>query len=75
LPHQLQGLMLHLARLARVHQTAGQALGQLQLRVETLQQDCPAVRTGMRLVEGRDDRLAFGLESERDRGRNPFRVS
>jgi hypothetical protein len=52
--------MLHLARLARVHQAAGQPLGQLHLRVEALQQDRPAVRTGMRLVEGRDDRLAFG---------------
>src|SRR5206468_3671307 len=66
LPHQLQGLMLDLARLALVHQAPGQAFGQLQLRVEALQQHRPAVGTGMWLVERRDDRLAFGLESERD---------
>jgi hypothetical protein len=43
--------MLHLARLARVHQAAGQPLGQLQLRIEALEQDRPAVRTGVRHVE------------------------
>src|SRR5207247_9271480 len=66
LPHQLQRLMLHLARLALVHHTRRQPLRQLQLGIEALQQHCPAVRTGVRHVEGRDDRLRFGLESEGD---------
>ena len=64
LPHQFQRLMLHLARLAPIDQTPGQALGQLQLGIEAFQQHRPAVRAGVRHVEGRDDRLRFGLESE-----------
>ena len=66
LPHQFQRLMLHLARLAPVHHTRGQPLRQLQLGIQALQQHRPAVRTGVRPVEDRDDRLPFGLESERD---------
>jgi hypothetical protein len=66
LPQQLEGLMLHLARLASIGHTRGQPLRQLELGIEPLQQDRPAIRAGVRHVEEGDDRLLFGLESERD---------
>src|SRR6266849_626896 len=56
--------MLHLARLAPIHHAGRHALRQLQLSIEALQQHRPAVRTGVGHVEGRDNRLPFGLESE-----------
>jgi hypothetical protein len=73
LVRRFQGSVYAMA-LTRVHdpleaQELAQEVGAAPSRagdVEDLQQDRPAVRTGIGLVEGGDDRLAFGLESERD---------
>ena len=63
---QLLDLMADLAGLPPIEQAPRQPLGQAQVGVDALEQNRAAIRAGMRLIEPRDDRLAFGLESERD---------
>ncbi len=66
LPEQLERLVVDLARLTVVVEARGHALGQLQLGVDALQQDGPAVGAGMRLIEDGDDGLSFRIEVEPD---------
>ncbi len=66
LAEQLEALVLNLAWLPEIDEAARQALGQLELSVESLEQDRSAVRAGIGHVERGDDGLAFRLESERD---------
>ena len=66
LAEQLETLMLDLARLPEIDEAGRQAFGQLKLRIEALEQDGPAVRTGIGHVERGDDGLAFPLESKRE---------
>ena len=62
LPEQLERLMLDLARLPRIGQARGQALGQPELGIDPLEQDRAAVGAGVLRVEGGDHRLPFRIE-------------
>jgi len=66
LPEQLERLMLDLARLPRIGEARGHTLGQPELGIDPLEQDRAAVGAGVLRVEGRDDRLPFRIEVERD---------
>src|SRR5207247_10915509 len=63
-PHQIPGLLRHLAGLPPIPERAGQAPGQPEPIVDRLQQNGAAFGTDLRLVEPGDDRLRNPVDPE-----------